>query len=137
MADNRKMIRQHEPLRVPEGWTGQARALIIQLERIFDRIFSLLGGKTDKPQEFEIGANSNRTFTVGNSYKGVFILVGENNSNQAMFNVFSSSAGAVAYAKFGTSSAFTITTGTGTFKIANGVGYKLHVFVMSFNGSVT
>ena len=33
--------RQHQPLRVPNGWKEQDRALVIQLERLFDEIYSL------------------------------------------------------------------------------------------------
>ena len=39
------MIRQHETLRVPHGWQGQDKALVIQLERVLNdlyRIFSNL-----------------------------------------------------------------------------------------------
>jgi len=39
MSEKRNMIPQHEPLRVPNGWTGQARALVMQIERVFDDIF--------------------------------------------------------------------------------------------------
>ena len=54
------MARQHERLRVPEGWQGQARALIQQLERIHDDLYNLLG-KGDIPeavQEFMDDASS-------------------------------------------------------------------------------
>ena len=34
--------RQHERLRVPDGWQGQARALVLQLERIHDDIYNRL-----------------------------------------------------------------------------------------------
>ena len=33
--------RQHQPLRIPNGWTDQDRALVIQLERLFDELYSL------------------------------------------------------------------------------------------------
>ena len=36
------MARGHERLRVPEGWQGQARAMIQQLERIHDDIYNNL-----------------------------------------------------------------------------------------------
>ena len=36
-------IRQHEAIRVPQGWTGQDRALIIQLERILTEMYRLMG----------------------------------------------------------------------------------------------
>lgn len=35
----RREIRKHEPLRVPHGWEGQARALVVQLERILSDIY--------------------------------------------------------------------------------------------------
>lgn len=37
-------IRQHEALRVPQGWSGQDKALIMQLERVFNDLYRLLGG---------------------------------------------------------------------------------------------
>ena len=37
---NKRMIPQHEPLRTPQGWTGQERDLIVQLERVHDDIYS-------------------------------------------------------------------------------------------------
>lgn len=54
--DSRKVSRQHETLRVPQGWNGQDRGLVIQLERILDdiynqlvrRVVSVLGVKPDK-----------------------------------------------------------------------------------------
>jgi hypothetical protein len=35
--------RQHEPLRIPEGWHGQDRAFVVQLNRMLDEIYSLIG----------------------------------------------------------------------------------------------
>lgn len=35
--------RQHETLRVPEGWNEQSRSLVIQLEGILDDIYWRLG----------------------------------------------------------------------------------------------
>lgn len=37
------MIRQHEVLRVPQGWTEQDKAFVIQLSRIFDDIYKQYG----------------------------------------------------------------------------------------------
>lgn len=37
------MIRQHETLRVPQGWTEQDKALVIQLTRVFDDIYKQYG----------------------------------------------------------------------------------------------
>ena len=39
MNEKRSSIPQHEPLRVPQGWLGQARAFVIQLERIITDIY--------------------------------------------------------------------------------------------------
>lgn len=39
-------MKQHEPIRVPQGWTGQNRALIIQLERLFDDLYKRFGNLT-------------------------------------------------------------------------------------------
>ena len=36
-------VKQHEPLRVPAGWTWQSRDFVIQLERIIDDIYIQLG----------------------------------------------------------------------------------------------
>ena len=38
-----KKQRQHEPLRVPIGWAGQDKALVIQLERLFDELYGKFG----------------------------------------------------------------------------------------------
>ena len=52
MSDTRRYnrLKQHEQLRVPNGWKEQDKALIIQLERIFDDIYSKLGPTADKIQ---------------------------------------------------------------------------------------
>ena len=36
-----KMIRQHDPLRVPQGWKGQDRSLVIQLEHLLTDLYRL------------------------------------------------------------------------------------------------
>lgn len=43
MAKQYSTIQQHEPLRVPEGWDGDRRRLIAQLEEIFDDIYRRFG----------------------------------------------------------------------------------------------
>ena len=47
------MKRQHEPLRVPDGWKDQDRSLILQLDRILDEIYALLGRLEEKVKELE------------------------------------------------------------------------------------
>lgn len=92
---------------------------------------------------FSIAANSNKTFTVGNSFRGVFYLIGTNSSYQRIVTIYSTSSGAIAYSNFSpgsdinTSAPFTFTTGTGTFKITNNGGYTIHVHIMVFSGSVS
>lgn len=39
-------ILRHEPLRVPHGWEGESRALVIQLERILDDTYRRIGDLT-------------------------------------------------------------------------------------------
>ena len=36
-------MKQHETLRVPQGWVGQDKTLVIQLERILTDLYNLLG----------------------------------------------------------------------------------------------
>ena len=47
------MKRQHEPLRVPEGWRDQERSLVMQIDRIVDEIYALLGRLEEKVKELE------------------------------------------------------------------------------------
>ena len=50
MADKYSTIQQHQPLRVPQSFDKQARALIIQLDEIFDDIYKRFGRL--KPSDF-------------------------------------------------------------------------------------
>ena len=34
---------QHQPLRVPRGWDDQSRALVIQIEALFDDLYTKVG----------------------------------------------------------------------------------------------
>lgn len=36
-------INQHEPLRVPQGWNDQSKALVMQIDRLMDDIYNRLG----------------------------------------------------------------------------------------------
>ena len=47
------MAKQHERLRTPEGWSGQSRALIQQLERIHDDIYLLIGKLEEEIKEIK------------------------------------------------------------------------------------
>ena len=48
-----KQIRQHEPLRVPERWTGQERSLVIQLEMLLDEIYAKLANLENRIKALE------------------------------------------------------------------------------------
>lgn len=43
---NKRMIPQHEVLRTPQGWTGQERDFVVQLERIHDDIYRRLNKRS-------------------------------------------------------------------------------------------
>ena len=43
MADKYSTIQQHQPLRIPTGWDKQERALIVQLDEVFDDIYRRFG----------------------------------------------------------------------------------------------
>lgn len=45
--------RQREPLRVPEGWSGQNRSFVVQLERVLDDIYAQLGRIRDESAKLE------------------------------------------------------------------------------------
>lgn len=36
-------VNQHEPLRVPQGWNDQSRALVMQIDRLLDDVYTKLG----------------------------------------------------------------------------------------------
>ena len=39
MPSNKRVIPQHEVMRTPNGWTGQERDFVVQLERVHDDIY--------------------------------------------------------------------------------------------------
>lgn len=43
MADKYSTIQQRQPLRVPDGWTGTEKSLVIQIDQIFDDIYRRYG----------------------------------------------------------------------------------------------
>ena len=52
--DNRNMIPQHEPLRIPVKWDANERAFVLQIERILEDIYrnlSLLKRKIDSLEQ--------------------------------------------------------------------------------------
>ena len=96
-----------------------------------------IADKMNKASSFSISASSNKTFNIGNSFRGVFFVIGGASNAQDVITVYSTSSGSVAYQKMGSSSNITITTGTGSFKIANAMTSAVYVYVMIFNGSVS
>lgn len=50
--------KQHQPLRVPSGWKDQDRALVIQVERLFDEVFSDMGSLGETATETKDGLMS-------------------------------------------------------------------------------
>ena len=66
-------IRQHEALRVPQGWDGQDKALIIQLERILTEIYQLYGSN-EKAMITDVSydaTNKKLTVTINGAPKDV------------------------------------------------------------------
>jgi len=43
MADKYSTIQQHQPLRTPSGWDKQEKALVVQLDEVFDDIYRRFG----------------------------------------------------------------------------------------------
>ena len=52
------MTRQHQPLRVPNGWSNQDKALVIQLERLLDELYALISRLEEVATEDEKGLMS-------------------------------------------------------------------------------
>ena len=53
---NKVTVLQHEPLRVPQKWDGEARALVIQLERVLDEAYARIGDLTRRVKALEDAA---------------------------------------------------------------------------------
>ena len=47
------MAKQHEALRVPERWREQERSFVMQLDRILDEIYAMLGNVDKRLKEIE------------------------------------------------------------------------------------
>ena len=50
---NTKTIMQHQPLRTPQGWTGQNAALVMQIDRLFDDVYKQITLLKEKIDELE------------------------------------------------------------------------------------
>ena len=96
-----------------------------------------ISGKMNKPASFSIPASGSKTFNIGNSYRGVFFIIGGTAAAQDVITVYSTTSGSVAYQKMGSSANLTVTTGTGTIRIANANTYAQSCYVMTFSGSVS
>jgi ribosome-associated translation inhibitor RaiA len=44
---------QHQPLRVPKGWTDQAASLVMQIDSLFDDIYRQIALLKEKLKEIE------------------------------------------------------------------------------------
>lgn len=44
---------QHEQVRVPQGWTGQARTMVIQINQILSDIYSRIGKIEERLKKLE------------------------------------------------------------------------------------
>ena len=53
---NKVTVLQHEPLRVPQKWDGEVRALVIQLERVLDEAYARIGDLTRRVKALEDAA---------------------------------------------------------------------------------
>ena len=53
MAKNKMTVLQHEPLRVPAQWTGEARSLVIQMNSVLDDAYWRIGDLTKKVKELQ------------------------------------------------------------------------------------
>lgn len=70
-------IQHHEALRVPHGWTGQDKALVIQLERVLDELFQLLGiQKETTVTDVSYDSDEKRITVTMNGKTSVVVTVG-------------------------------------------------------------
>ena len=53
MSNNKTFVLQHEPLRVPVKWDGDARAFVIQMERILNDAYWRIGDLTQRVKALE------------------------------------------------------------------------------------
>jgi len=51
-----RTVRQHEPLRIPERWTGQDRSFVVQLERLLDDIYNHMNNADAWRSVYPVGA---------------------------------------------------------------------------------
>lgn len=84
MADDKtSFVRKPEHLRVPQGWTAQDKALVIQLERILNDIYRLYGNsekvtvtdvsydETDKKLVLKVGGTSKDIVSIATIKSGL------------------------------------------------------------------
>ena len=67
-----KLIRQHEPLRVPNNWNGQDRSLVIQLEKILTDLYRLTGETKDALTQLGVDVNTLEESLGTSSTKDVY-----------------------------------------------------------------
>lgn len=59
MSDTKRRMTHHETVHVPRGWKEQDKALIIQLNRIFDDVYNKISLLTEAQKESDRNGNSN------------------------------------------------------------------------------
>lgn len=66
-------IRQHEPLRVPQGWNGQDKSFVIQLERVLTDLYRLVGiAESEMVTEVAYNPGTKKlTFTIDGETKDI------------------------------------------------------------------
>ena len=51
--EKNKQTLQHQPLRPPVGWKEQDRALVIQIDRLFDDVYRMIGQIREQIKELQ------------------------------------------------------------------------------------
>jgi hypothetical protein len=46
-------MKQHTPLRKPVGWTGQNASLVMQIDRLFEDVYRLIGNIEKELEEIK------------------------------------------------------------------------------------
>lgn len=47
------MAKQHQPLRTPAGWKDQEASLVIQIDRLLDEVYRMIGQIEKKLKEMD------------------------------------------------------------------------------------
>ena len=135
---NKRMIPQHEVLRTPEGWSGQARAFIVQLERIHDDIYKKFRKWTKQDLDNSLVDEINGIETKLNYrtiQKSVFQQL--NNNGDRTVSTLTEYPSSIGVFRVGTPVAGLPNgiTGYGTLLIFDAGTYFMHLYI-DYNGSL-